>query len=55
VAEPCQELYVYENMLDAIERVTISSEKIEIRLSDAVAMVGQDRTLTLPWITGAPV
>ena len=54
VAEPCQELYVYENMLDAIERVTISAEKIEIRLSDAVAMVGQDRTLTLPWIPPSP-
>jgi hypothetical protein len=35
---------------DAIERVTIAAEKIEIRLSDAVVIGGQDPTLTLPWI-----
>ena len=45
---------VHEKVLDAIERVTISKEKIEIRLSDVVAMGGQDRTLTLPWIPPSP-
>jgi site-specific DNA recombinase len=54
VGEPCQELSVHQKMLDAIERVTISAEKIEIRLSDVVAMGGQDRTLTLPWIPPSP-
>jgi site-specific DNA recombinase len=48
--ESCQKLSVDEEALDAIERVTISAEKIEIRLSDVVAVGGQDRTLTLLWI-----
>ena len=48
VGEPCQELSVHEKVLDAIERVTISAEKIEIQMSDVVAMGGQDRTLTIP-------
>jgi site-specific DNA recombinase len=52
--EACQELSVHEKTLDATERVTISKEKIEIRLSDVVAMGGQDRTLTLPWIPPSP-
>jgi site-specific DNA recombinase len=54
VGEPSQELSVHEKVLDAIERVTIRAEKIEIRLSDVVAMGGQDRTLTLPWIPQSP-
>ena len=54
VGEPCQELSVHEKVLDAIERVTISKEKIEIRLSDVVAMGGQDRTLSLPWTPPSP-
>ena len=41
-------------MLDAIERVTISAEKIEIQLSDVVAMGGQHRILTLPCIPPSP-
>jgi site-specific DNA recombinase len=49
-----QELSLHEKMLDAIERVTISTEKIEIRLSDAVAADGRDRRLTLPWIAPSP-
>ena len=52
--EPCQELSVHEKVLDVIERVTISAEKIEIRMSDAVTMNGQDRALTLPWIPPSP-
>jgi site-specific DNA recombinase len=54
VGEPCQELSVHEKVLDAIERVTISAEKIEIRMGDAVTMNGQDRALTLPWIPPSP-
>jgi site-specific DNA recombinase len=49
-----QELSLHEKMLDAIERVTISKETIEIRLSDAVPTGGQDRTLGLPWIPPSP-
>jgi site-specific DNA recombinase len=49
-----QELSLHEKMVDAIERVTISTEKIEIRLSDAVAADGRDRTLTLPWVAPSP-
>ena len=41
-------------MLDAIERVTISAEKIEVGMSDAITMNGQDRALTLPWIPPSP-
>jgi DNA invertase Pin-like site-specific DNA recombinase len=52
--EPCQQLSVHEKALDAIERVTISAKKIEIRLSDSVVINGQDRQLTLPWIPPSP-
>jgi site-specific DNA recombinase len=54
VNEPRLELSVLEKVLDAIERVTIGAEKIEIRLSDVFAVGGQDRTLTLPWIPPSP-
>jgi site-specific DNA recombinase len=54
VGEPCQELSVHEKVLDAIERVTISAEKIEIQLSDVVAMGGHHRILTLPPILPSP-
>jgi site-specific DNA recombinase len=53
-SESCLRLADHEAVLDAIERVTISAEKIEIRLSDTVAMGGQDRTLTLPRIPPSP-
>jgi site-specific DNA recombinase len=49
-----QELSLHDKVLDAIERVTISTEKIEVRLSDAIAADGRDRTLTLPWIAPSP-
>jgi site-specific DNA recombinase len=49
-----QELAFHENMLNAIERVTISKETIEIRLSDAVPTGGQGRTLAVPWIPPTP-
>jgi site-specific DNA recombinase len=52
--EPCHELSVHEKVFDAIERVTISAEKIEIRLSDVVAVGGQARTLTVPRIPPSP-
>ena len=52
--EQCQELSDHAKMLDAIERVTISAEKIEIRMSDAVTMNGQDGALTLPWMPPSP-
>jgi site-specific DNA recombinase len=51
---PCQALSGQEDVLDAIERVTISATQIEIRLSDAVAINGQHRTLTIPWIPPSP-
>jgi DNA invertase Pin-like site-specific DNA recombinase len=54
VGESCQELSVHEKVLDAIERRTISAEKIEIRMSDAITMNDQDRALTLPWIPPSP-
>jgi site-specific DNA recombinase len=49
-----QELSLHEKMLDAIERVTIGKETIEIRLSDTVPTGGQDRTLALQWIPPSP-
>jgi site-specific DNA recombinase len=49
-----QELFLHDKVLDAIERVTISKKKIKIRLSDAVAADGRDRTLILPWIAPSP-
>lgn len=54
VGEPCHELSVHEKVFDAIERVTISAEKIEIRLSDVVAVGGQARTLIVPRIPPSP-
>ena len=52
--EPCQELSVHEKVLAAIERVTISAEEIEIRLSESVAVDGQVQTFTIPWIPPSP-
>ena len=52
--EPNRELSSCEEVLDAIERVTIGAAKIEIRLSDVFAVGGQDRTLTLPRVPPAP-
>jgi hypothetical protein len=54
VGEPCHELSVHEKVFDAIERVKISAEKIEIRLSDVVAVGGQAGTLTVPRIPPSP-
>jgi site-specific DNA recombinase len=54
VDEPCQELSVHQKVLDTIERVPISANRIEIRLGDAIAVDGQDRTLTLPWMPPSP-
>jgi site-specific DNA recombinase len=48
------ELSLHDKVLDAIERVTIGAKTIEIRLSDAAAADGRDRTLTLPWIPPSP-
>jgi hypothetical protein len=39
---------------DAIERVTIGRKEIQIRLSDAVAVKSQDRTLAIPWARPSP-
>jgi site-specific DNA recombinase len=44
----------HEDVLDVIERVTIAAKEIEIQLSDAVVVDGQDRTLTIPWISPSP-
>jgi hypothetical protein len=52
--KPYQQLFNYQDVLDAIERVTIGAEGIEIRLSDAVAVDGQDRTLAIPWTPPSP-
>jgi site-specific DNA recombinase len=52
--EPCQELSVHEKVLAAIERVTISAEEIEIRLSESVAVDGQVQTFTIPGIPPSP-
>jgi site-specific DNA recombinase len=49
-----QELSLHDKVLDAIERVTISTERVEVQLSDAVAADGRDRTLTIPWIAPSP-
>jgi hypothetical protein len=53
-SKPYQEFSNYKDVLDAIERVTIGSKEIEIRLSDAPAIDSQDRTLTIPWIPPSP-
>jgi hypothetical protein len=49
MGEPCQQLSVHENALDAIERVTISAKKIEIRLSEPIRdkHVGLRRVMVL--------
>jgi site-specific DNA recombinase len=52
--EPIQFFSIHQKVLDAIERVTIGKETIEIRLSDAIPTGGQDRTLALPWIPASP-
>jgi hypothetical protein len=52
--KPCQAPSSQEDVLDAIERVTIGAKQIEIRLSESVAISGQDRTLTIPWIPPSP-
>jgi DNA invertase Pin-like site-specific DNA recombinase len=53
-SKPYQEFSNYKEVLDAIERVTIGAKEIEIRLSDAVAINSQDRTLTIPWTPPSP-
>ena len=52
--EPIQDFSIHQKVLDAIERVTIGASQIEIQLSDAGAIGGQDRTLTLPWLPPSP-
>jgi hypothetical protein len=52
--EPCQGLTHYEDVLEAIERVTIGTKEIEIRLGEFVAVDGQVQTLTIPWIPPSP-
>jgi site-specific DNA recombinase len=47
-------LSIHQEAIDTIERVTISKQTIEIRLSEAVAMDERDRTLTLPWLPPTP-
>jgi site-specific DNA recombinase len=54
VSKPCLGLSDHEDVLDAIERVTIGAKKIEIQLSHAVVVDGQDRTLIVPWISPSP-
>jgi site-specific DNA recombinase len=44
----------HEDVLDAIERVTIGAKQIEIQLNESVAVEGLDRTLTIPWIPSSP-
>jgi site-specific DNA recombinase len=51
---PIQEFSIHQKVLDAIERVTIDATQIEIQLSDAGAIGGKDRTLTLPWAQPSP-
>jgi site-specific DNA recombinase len=52
--EPPQELCTYEEVADAIERVTIGVKEIQIRLSDVVAVNSKDRTLAVPWTGSSP-
>jgi hypothetical protein len=52
--KPCQALSSQEDVLDAIERVTIGAKQIEIRLSESVAVDGTGRKLTIPWIPPSP-
>ena len=51
--KPCQALSSHEDVLDAIERVTIGAKQIEIRLSESVAVEGQGRTF-VPWVPPPP-
>ena len=52
--KPGQALSSHEEARDAIERVTIGAKEIEIRLSDAVAIDAEGRTLTIPWMPPSP-
>jgi site-specific DNA recombinase len=54
MCKPSERRSSHEDVLDAIERVTIGAKEIEILLSAAVAVDGQDRTLTAPWIPPPP-
>ena len=54
IGGPCQTLSNHEDVLDAIERVTIGGKQIEIRLSESVAVDGLGRRLTIPWIPPSP-
>jgi site-specific DNA recombinase len=52
--KPCQALSSHEDVLEAIERVTIGAKQIEIRLRESAAIDGLGRTLTIPWIPPSP-
>jgi site-specific DNA recombinase len=52
--EPIWEFSIHEKVLDTIERVTIGATQIEIRLSDAVAISDEARTLALPRAPPSP-
>jgi site-specific DNA recombinase len=52
--EPMREFSIHENVLDAIERVTIGAIQVEIQLSDTGAIAGKDQTLTIPWLPPSP-
>ena len=54
VTNPYLEIPDHDAVLGAIERVTIGAKVIEIQLSDAIVVDGQDRTLTVPWIPTSP-
>jgi site-specific DNA recombinase len=54
VSNPCLGIPDHEDVLDAIERITIGAREIEIQLSDAVVVDGQDRMLTVPWVPPSP-
>ena len=54
MGKSCGGLFNDEDMLAAIERVTIGAKEIEVRLSYAVAMGSQDLTLSLPWTPPSP-
>jgi site-specific DNA recombinase len=53
VIKPCPGLD-YEDVLDAIERVTVGAKEIKIELSNGGVVDGQDRMLTVPWISPSP-
>jgi site-specific DNA recombinase len=52
--KPCPEPSNYADIRNAIERVTIGTKEIEIRLCDNVCAEGQDRTLTIAWRPPSP-